>query len=273
VRRLRAPLGTMSALAALTLLSAGCHDEPVTLEADRTTTPEPTQPTQPTQATQPTHASTSPGPDTIIEWTRPDGVKVLARDAAQEYVVVDAGRYGVWVSDSLLAEIDVPDGWEFFAGTFLSTSDESGGSVLQFIAAAPRQSTAVPVHPCRDHTYQPVGPTPEELAEALSRQPFLQVTRPVPATVGGMAGFFIKVTIPSHPDLSECEDGQVGFYSSSLSPDDARSAVEPGQARMWILDVNGDRFVVHAETPLDATKRDVDALMAIVDSITFRHDG
>ncbi|MBA2560517.1 MAG: hypothetical protein H0V07_11655 [Propionibacteriales bacterium] len=90
------------------------------------------------------------------------------------------------------------------------------------------------MNPCHDHSYKVVGPTVDDLATALSDQPFLTATRPVQVTVGGMDGLLVKVTVPDDADLSACQDGRVATMRDIDDPSDG-GWDEPGLVeRMWI---------------------------------------
>ena len=86
-----------------------------------------------------------------------------------------------------------------------------------------------------------MGPTVADLATALSEQPFLTVTKPAEVTVGGMNGLFVKATVPKDADVSACQDDSVDLISGH------HSAGAGTVQRMWILDVDGARHVIHAK--------------------------
>ena len=110
----------------------------------------------------------------------------MLSQATNYFVPLERGRYGVRVSDSLLYSVDVPDNSEVFDGVYPNPrSEELAGYAIVWIEVADKD-TKLPVDPCQDHTAKVVGPTVEDLARALSDQPFLTVTRPVEVTVGGM---------------------------------------------------------------------------------------
>jgi hypothetical protein len=184
---------------------------------------------------------------------------------------LDGGRYGVRVSDSLLYSVDVPDSSEVFDGVYLNPRSEAlGRDAILWIEVAGKD-TALPVDPCQDHTAKVVGPTVEDLARALSDQPFLTVTRPVGVTVDGMEGLFVKVTVPEDAELSACQDSRVAIYADIDKPSDGWTADEPGLVdRMWILDVDGARHVLRARAWPNAGQQ-ARAMTRMVESITFTH--
>ena len=168
----------------------------------------------------------------------------------------------------------MPDLWAVTGGMFLTDSS------LQFsifvVALAPATST-VPQHPCRDHTPTAVGPTVSDLAEALRRQPVLDVTKPVPVNLDGYRGLYLEVRIPGKVDADRCADDWVSLYESG-GPDgyawkeDWASPGEAYVARWWILDVDGERVVVMPSCDTGCTEDDLDTLTTMAESITFTQD-
>lgn len=85
----------------------------------------------------------------------------------------------------------------------------------------------------------------------------------VPATIDGIEGLYMELTVPSQP--RDCEfvlwrtrPGYEGSIHASL----------PGwRHRLWILDVEGLRFVVVAATAPDVRAQWLGELQAMVDSI------
>ena len=222
----------------------------------------------PTEASEPEPTFTVFDPD---EPTLPGGVRVLSQ-ATNYFVPLDGGRYGVRVSDSLLYSVDVPDNSEVFDGEYLNPrSAELSRDGILWIEVAD-QDTALPVHPCLDHTARVVGPTVEDLASALSDQPFLTVTRPVEVTVGGIEGLFVRVAVPDDAEVSACQDGEVAIYEDIDTHPDTWTVDAPGLVdRMWILDVDGVRHVLRARAWPNAGQQ-VRAMTRMVESITFTRD-
>jgi hypothetical protein len=205
------------------------------------------------------------------EPTLPGGVRVLSQtlDGA---VAVDPGRYGVRVSDSLLYQVDLPANSEVVEGTYLNPGSlgDSGPNGLLWIDPA-GDNTALPVNPCHDHTPDPVGPSVADLATALSNQPFLTVTRPQNVTVGGMNGLLVTASVPENTNVTACQDSSVSLIA------DHYGAGAGNVVRIWILDVDGARHVIHARvsTGVDDAgtnpRQHTRAMTRMVESITFTH--
>jgi hypothetical protein len=222
----------------------------------------------PREGVEPEPTATVFDPD---EPTLSGGVRVLSQtlDGA---VAVDSGRYGVRVSDWLLYQVDLPADSEVVEGTYLNPGSlgDSGANGLLWVDPA-GDNTALPVNPCHDHTPNPVGPSVADLATALSNQPFLSVTRPEDVIVGGMNGLLVTATVPEDANVSTCEDGSVDLITGHNSA--GAGAVE----RIWILDVDGARHVIHARVATGVhdtgtnAKQHTRAMSRMVDSITFTH--
>jgi len=257
--RSRAVRGAPAILAVLAALLGACDATPDSSGSSRT-------------GESSSAASKDPvGPETTAtesdpaEPTLPGGVRVLSH--ADTEVALDAGRYGVRVSKSLLYQVDVPAASEVFYGIYLNPeSRESGRNGILWMDVADK-NTALPVDPCRDHSPISVGPTVADLATALSKQPFLTVTRPTEVTVGSMKGLMVKATVPKDADMSACQDNSVDLISESHGAD-------AGIVRqMWILDVDGARHVIHAAVDSHDTNANqhTKAMNQMVESITFNH--
>lgn len=261
--RPRAVRGAPAMLAVLAVLLGACSGDPDSTSSSRT-------------GESGSAASTDPaGPEPTAEVFDPDeptlpgGVRVLSQATTDDMVALDGGRYGVRVSDSLLYQVDVPDASEVASGTYLNPgSQDTGRNGILWISEA-GNDTALPVDPCRDHSPNPVGPTVADLATALSEQPFLTVTRPAEVTVGGMKGLFVKATVPEDADVSACQNDSVDLISEHHSA--GAGTVE----RMWILDVDGARHVIHANVAAGASDTNANqhtrAMIRMVESITFHH--
>jgi hypothetical protein len=213
--------------------------------------------------------SSTPNGDSSVfdpdEPTLPGGVRVLSQDV-DGFVQVPAGRHAVRVSESLLYQFDLPEHSEVFGGVYLNPGKEAGGDTIIYLFPADDRM-ALPLNPCRDHTLKVAGPTVDDLAGALSRQPYLHVTTPADVTVGGADGLFVKATVPDDAEAAACQDGQLVMISDKQGNID----VDPGMIdRMWILDIDGARHVLLARTFGD-TRLDTRLVNRLVQSVTFTH--
>ena len=164
--------------------------------------------------------------------------------------------------DAVRMTLTVPDGW---AGIF-------GSIVLVDNADAPPRDEAgllvgrgawLLSDPCTkaEHAIAPdvkVGPTVDDFANAIADHPLLDITDPVDVTLAGYSGKFIELTVPA--DISMCE-----VYRPF---DPGLFAQGPGhQWHLWILDVDGLRFVIQSTDYPGTSAKHRSELQAIVVSI------
>jgi hypothetical protein len=167
-----------------------------------------------------------------------------AHDAVHMTLTVPDGWAGVgngasiWLSDK---EMEAPDGAGLTVGR--------GAWLLRDPCA--KDAHAVPPDIA-------VGPSVEDFANALADHPLLEVTDPVDVTLAGYSGKYLDLQVPA--DISMCEvyrPFDPGIYAQG-----------PGhQWHLWILDVDGLRFVVQATDYAGTSKEHRSELQAIVDSI------
>jgi hypothetical protein len=105
-----------------------------------------------------------------------------------------------------------------------------------------------------------VGPSVEDFANALADHPRLDVRDPVDVTLAGHSGKYLDLRVPA--DISKCEvyrPFDPGIFAQGPSH----------RWHLWILDVDGLRFVVQSTDYPGTSKRHRAELKAIVDSITI----
>jgi len=218
-------LRTSVALAAVTALLGACSEssaDPDDKADERLSTSSPT----------PTDESSVPTEETEL----PDGVLPLPASDGGEAASLGAGRYRIPLTDTLAFEVDVPDNTSAHDnGTFLATAD----FVLKTEAAGGKYG--VPRDPCTDQSIDPVGPTVDDLVQAITDLPIYEMTRPEPTELGGATGTYVETRIPRTYDASQCEGGAVQLPAN---PTTVVSGPPPYIGRWWILDVDGQRVVV-----------------------------
>jgi hypothetical protein len=169
----------------------------------------------------------------------------------------------------------VPAGWRN-GGAGGPTKNDGSTSAL---GLSPWIVGNLPVDPClwADGMLQPpVGPSVDDLANALARMPRRNGTAPSAVTLGGLQGKYLELSIPADLDFATCSQvpgtGSVSphFFVTWVGPagDDYNGFASPGSKnRVWILDDAGVRFVLDATTFPDASAADRAELQAIIDSI------
>jgi hypothetical protein len=115
--------------------------------------------------------------------------------------------------------------------------------------------------PCRAVDAPPdirVGPTATDFADALAAHPLLDVTTPVPVTLGGFSGKYIDLHVP--PDIADCTIGYYPWAPAYYGPG-------PNQRwRIWSLDVDVVRVVILGEDFPGTSPQDLAEMRAIIAS-------
>ena len=107
----------------------------------------------------------------------------------------------------------------------------------------------------------PVGPTVDDLANALASQPHRGDAVPVDVTLDGYSGKMIEMTVPSDIDFADCDRGE---FRSWLG----RYHQGPGQVdQVYILDVDGQRVVIYSSYMPGTSEAERAEREAIVESI------
>jgi hypothetical protein len=123
----------------------------------------------------------------------------------------------------------------------------------------------------------PVGPSVDDLASALARQPLRNGTTPTAVTLRGYSGKYLELTTPVGLDFATCSkvpgapENSPSYFVTWVGPalvDDYMGFAGPGSRdRVWILDLDGVRFVLVATEFRDATAQDLAELQSIIDSV------
>ncbi len=166
-----------------------------------------------------------------------------------------------------LAVFDVPEGYQG-RESYVWTHDELDLDAHpgQLLYRAP---TRVLADPCdADRPSPRLGPTVEDLAEALAAQKRTTTTRPTPVTLGGYRGLYLELTTPEGSDVKACAP-KSGMLIFEAGPGGERELPFPATDRYWILDIEGRRVVVTAMTPAGARSESVERVTDVAEAITF----
>ena len=137
---------------------------------------------------------------------------------------------------------------------------------------------------CTDHSWAdpPVGPGVDDLASALTNlTPFEVTSPPTDVTEYGYSGKHLAWTVPDVPvggtagddhRFNECSGGDlkswVAFVDTAEPGDAFYGYTGPGYTEeFWILDVDGTRLMIAAETSADSPPEDIAERDRILDSI------
>jgi len=166
----------------------------------------------------------------------------------------------------------VPSGWVGKVGGLYAayldkaSDDGNGGAAIAFSL-----SQSIYADPCNDRGFldpQP-GPTVDDLASALAGLPGLAVTTPTEVTVDGYRGKHLTLTAPDTFD--GCTLSRDGYRVWQL-PVGAIFSFTPGQRMaLRIVDVNGQRLVVSADTFPATTAQELAEVQEILDSIRIEN--
>lgn len=157
----------------------------------------------------------------------------------------------------------VPDGWVGFSGVGLLPATGTEGPDGMGIGLG-EVNAGLFSDPCLWVAGQevPVGPTVDDLANALAGQTAHEASTPVDVTLGGYAGKRVDLELPS--DVASCNNGEFYPWVGSIyaqGPDNHWD--------VWILDVEGDRIVVLATYFPGTSAGDRAEQQAIIDSIVI----
>ena len=132
-----------------------------------------------------------------------------------------------------------------------------GGMRLQFLRGGWLFSD-----PCRTVDARPdirVGPTANDFANALADHPLLDVTTPVPVTLGGFKGKYIDLQVPSN--IADCTAGYLPWAPAYYAP------APNHRWHIWSLDVDGVRVVILREDFAGTSAADLAEMQAVIESI------
>ena len=175
--------------------------------------------------------------------------------------LLEPGTYSV----GLLADdgptraiVDVPESYQgYYGGGPIIGSDD--GDVAFW-----GKVTQVDTDPCLGGKRVGAGTSVQDLASLLVAQRHMKTTKPVPVTIGGYHGLFLKLTAPA--DIDRCRRGSVTIFTAAgntwLQTDVPNSYIYE-----WILNVHGQRIVGGARVIPDAANRG--ELIGMVESAEF----
>ena len=163
--------------------------------------------------------------------------------------------------DAVRMTLTVPDGWAGIADSIWL--NDKGNGAPDGAGLLVGRGAWLLTDPCTkaQHLVVPdiaVGPSVDDFAKALADHPLLDVTDPVDVTLAGYSGKYLDLQVPA--DISMCEvyrPWDPGIYAQGPSH----------QWHIWILDVDGLRFVVLSTNYPGTSAKHRSELEAIVDSI------
>jgi hypothetical protein len=112
----------------------------------------------------------------------------------------------------------------------------------------------------------PLGPSVDDLADALAAQPHTVVAQDTAVTIDGYSGRYLEYTAN---DMSDCPYGRLRRW---MTAGPTREALAGEHDQVWILDVDGTRVVIDAFSFAGSTAEDLAALDAIAETIRIGPD-
>jgi hypothetical protein len=183
-------------------------------------------------------------------------------------------------STSLRVLYTIPaDGWSGWAGA-LKIEDAPGQH--RHVAVSIVTVDNLVVNACNDHAQAdpPVGPTVDDLAEALANLAPFQVTEaPTDISAYGYSGQHLQFTVPDleYAPISEeyfwpeCNEGLLRSWIAPVLSYAFWGYTSPNQIEeFWILDVEGTRLVIEANWSPDSPTEDIEEMRSILDSIEIQ---
>ncbi len=157
------------------------------------------------------------------------------------------------------------EGWDAWPG---AVKDNLAGHTLLTITTVDN----LVADGCADHTLAdpPVGSTVDDLANALTQLAPFEVTEPpTDITLKGYQGKHLALTVPTGTDMAACQDGAIHSFAFANNGDEAFSGYNVGTStdEYWILDVDGTRLVLIANTSPSSPDEHLAELQEIIDSI------
>ena len=169
------------------------------------------------------------------------------------------------VADPIKLTFTVPEGWEAFEGSCLlpvAGTDAPDGMGMCFLEVGTGLYSD-PCHGPRGAADVPVGPTVDDLVEALSAQSAYDASAPVDVTLGGYSGKRMDLQLP--PDVSSCDNGEFYPWEGSI-----HAQGPSNRWHLWILDVEGYRSVIVSTDYAGTSEEDRAEQQAIIDSIQIQ---
>lgn len=180
---------------------------------------------------------------------------------------LEAGRYRVNAGLTRHVTVAVPSDWSASGGWVVlgpRGNAEPDGMAIRFytldnLAANPLDRTDGLIDP-------PLGPTVDDLVEAVVAHPAWTAGAPTDITIDGHTGQLVQFAIPT--DVEVPADGR--FYLSLDSYGGGIWGWTPGQTFDWyIVDVDGERLIIDAISYPGTSQEDLAAQREVAESVEF----
>jgi len=177
---------------------------------------------------------------------------------------LEAGTYRANPFIPVEVLVNVPDGW-IGGGDWLLFGprgvEPPDGMNIRFGSVS--RVFANPLNAQDGFLDPPVGPTVDDLVDAMLSHPDWPTSPPTDVTIDGYAGKVVRMTLP--PEL-EIPENRFLLFQDGQSGD--RWAFEQGQIiDFYIIDVDGQRLVLELFSYPDTPAEDLAARQAVVDAL------
>jgi hypothetical protein len=209
-------------------------------------------------------ATPSPGPTVLPTYAALDNQQDLP-----------AGTYrGILPRFNLAFTISVPEGWDALGQDGVGAADNSPPTRAHAILFWNVENIYVdPLKPELGLLDPPVGPSVDNLVEALVDHHGWTTTAPTDVMVGGHPGKVLELTVPSDASFDGC--GSSGttrrpFVIWTEGDSGWRCMQGPGQTdHVYVVDVDGQRVVITLVGYPDWSGTYLETLQAMVNSLEF----
>jgi len=187
-----------------------------------------------------------------------------------EPVAVEPGTYRIPSSAWSVTDFTLtfPEGWTVqYGNVYASNTDEDDEFGFYAVVVEGIYADA-----CEGEIgdLMEVGPSVDDLATALLRQPGPMASGPVETTLGGYPATRIDLTIPEGFDLEACSFEGIGLQIWYSPPADKYFVLlADGIASVYIVDVDGQRQVFLTQHRSATSDDDFAELQSVLDSIQF----
>lgn len=180
---------------------------------------------------------------------------------------LDAGRYQVNAGLSTDVTVAVPSGWSA-GGDWVVIgprgNDEPDGMAIRFYTIP--NLAANPLAHSEGNLDPPVGPTVDDMVQAIVAHPAWTATEPTDVTIDGHAGQLVAITIPMDAVLPADDT----FYLYAEPSGGGIWGWAPGQTFDWyIVDVDGQRLIIDSFHYPGTSEEDLAVQRTVVESVQF----
>jgi hypothetical protein len=176
---------------------------------------------------------------------------------------ITPGRYRVDPTLPMEVTVDVPAGWGADSGWVVigpSGNNVPRGMAIRFYTAA--NLFVNPLAPSEGVLAPAVGPSVDDLVNAMVGHPDWTTTGPTDVAIDGYAGRVVHVTLPASTSPG------TPFYLVGLAGDGQEWGWAAGQVcDIYVVDVGGKRLVIDAFHYPGTSAADLAAQTAVIDSI------